>query len=395
MKTCLVPKLLILTDDYITAVLPDGMRNTYAYGKYRELRHCVRKFMNVTVTDIPLAFFSSSEMLSHGKKISLIDSVEISLQNEILVRSRFNSVYTFFLEKDSLIKKLYTRLTELLPLADSGEPNKREFETSGWGRPEFFEDREIINNSHIKSADVQLTENPVGDLYSISLMKDGADYIVKTSNGFKKGNMSTSEYNKMKLAITSFLSSFKSFFDEMQYKRLLFLCNTCKRCGECCKVYEVEANVFEQEYIAEFLGISHQELITKYLHENRFSWNEFSMMLNKVNGYNTPCVFQGICDDGSYGCKIHSVRPEVCRKFLPSLGKCVMNGKLPDSTLKIIDCLVSFTVTEQSIIIDTELTNGNRINPVLLDIDDSNKGFLPLTDYFAEFARDLNRHAAL
>ena len=378
-------KRLFLTDDYFAYEEIGNPNSTkiFSYKKYANIRFFVRKFMNVAVSDLPLSFFESIEEISIGKKITLLESVEIN-DFEIIFKSRFNTILSQILNKDSLLYKMYSHLLKIIP-NEKGEDIKLKGVMSEWGRPDYSVLAKIpisYNEKH----NIKEAVNAKGELYSIVLKKDNSVYIIKTEAGFIQSNLSLDDNSKFKECFFEFLHNFKDNFTEMQYKRLLFLGNKCKRCGQCCKVYEVEADSFEQERIAEHLNITTEEFIKKYTHEDLFSWNAFSFMLNKQNGINTPCVFQGICEDGLYGCTIHTVRPEVCRKFLPSLGKCVMNGSLP-KVESVWENLVSFTLTSESVMIDTELTNDNKVNPVILDLDRENLACKDLVDFFKDFEK--------
>ena len=376
-------KKIYLTDDYFAYEEIGSSNNTkiFAYRKYENIRFFVRKFMNVAVSDLPISFFESDKEISIGKKITLLESVEIN-DFEIVFKSRFNTTFSQILNEDSLLYKMYLHLLRLIP-NDKSEDVKLKGVMSEWGRPDYSVLAKIpisYNEKH----NIKEAVNAKGELYSIVLKRENSVYIIKTDDGFVQSNLSPEDNKKFKDCLFSFLNNFKDNFSEMQYKRLLFLGNKCKRCGQCCKVYEVEADPFEQERIAEHLNITTEEFLKKYTHEDLFSWNSFSSMLNKQNGINTPCIFQGICEDGLYGCTIHTVRPEVCRKFLPSLGKCIMNGVLP-KVESILDNLVSFTLTSESVMIDTELTNDNKVNPVILDLDNENIACRELIDFFLYF----------
>ncbi len=378
-------KKLYLTDDYFAYEEIGNSNSTkiFSYRKYENIRFFVRKFMNVAVSDLPISFFESEKDISIGKKITLLESVEIN-DFEIIFKSRFNTTLSQILKEDSLLYKMYLHILKMIP-NDKGEDIKLKGVMSEWGRPDYSVLAKIpisYNENHNIKEDVKAR----GELYSLVLKKNNSVYIIKTNTGFVQCDLSLDDDEKFKECFFYFLNNFKDNFTEMQYKRLLFLGNKCKRCGQCCKVYEVEADPFEQERIAEHLNITTEEFIKKYTHEDLFSWNSFSFMLNKQNGIDTPCVFQGICEDGLYGCMIHTVRPEVCRKFLPSLGKCVMNGVLP-KVESVWDNLVSFTLTAESIMIDTELTNDNKVNPVILDLDRDNKACTTLMDFF-EFMKE-------
>lgn len=373
-------KTFLLTDDFLV-LMHHSQKKVFYYYKFPFVRKFVRKLVNSAVSDIPNSFFKFQDSnLSIGKKITLLESIELS-PFEIIFKSRFNETYSFVLESNSVVRQLFYYILERIP-ADGFESFKPDI-YSGWGRPAFIpgSDPELVDCEFSLKEE---TAGVKGVLYSVSLLKNGASYIVKTLSGFKGGAMDKPDIDKFSAVFIAFLEEFNKNFSEPQYSRLRFIANKCQRCGECCKIYEVEANPFEIERISDFLHISMEKFRELFLHENLFSWNEFSFMLNKEKGFGTPCVFQGKCRDGLYGCKIYSVRPEVCRKFLPSLGKCILNGELPD-ILEVSRNLVSFTLTEDSCSFHTDMTYFNGILPVVLDVDKENSAFRSLLDFFYYF----------
>ncbi len=374
---------LFLTDDYFSVLSEGGERRSFTYKRNPSVCMLARKLINAASSDAPASFFECGGDVSVGKRIALLDSAEVS-QCEVLLRSRFNTSFSEIISSDSVISRLCARIIDM---SESLSPEKmKEEEFTGWGRPDFVDLSRTFGEEPRPSAESEPDSPEIrGELYSVSLMKDRCEFILISGVGFRKVLMPLDLAARLKSAFDSFLGLFRDNFTEMQYKRLLFLANRCKRCGDCCKIYEVEVNEFEQERIASFLEMPLEEFRRGMLHENRFSWNEFSFMLNKENGYGTRCVFQGRCPDGLYGCKIYPVRPEVCRKFLPSLGKCVLNRTLPGLS-EVFDSLVSFTMTRESCSFDTEMTSGNRINPVILDVNPDNLAFAELVAFFDSLA---------
>lgn len=379
-------KTLFLTDDYFSVINEDGKKRSFTYKANPSACELARKLINAASHDAPASFFESDVDISLGKRVALLDSAEFT-GCEVCLRSRFNTVFNEITAPSSIIPRIAERI---IGIAERLNPETmKEDVFTGWGRPDFSDLNGKQESALESLKPEEYSESIKGTLFSISLLKDRAEFIILSPEGFRKVSMNETDYKRFDESFMFFLNNFKDCFTDMQYKRLLFLGNRCRRCGECCKIYEVEVNEFEQERIAGHIGVSHKEFIEKYLHENKFSWNEFSFMLNKVKGFGTPCMFQGKCPDGGYGCSIYPVRPEVCRKFLPSLGKCVLNKTLPNIQA-VRDSLVSFNMTEESCAFDTEMTNGNRINPVLLDVNKNNSAFKQLTELFGDLAKRHN-----
>ena len=207
-------KKLYLTDDYFAYEEIGSSNSTkiFSYKKYENIRFFVRKFMNVAVSDLPISFFESEQEISIGKKITLLESVEIN-DFEIIFKSRFNTIFTQILSEDSLLYKMYLHLLKIIP-NDKGEDIKLKGVMSEWGRPDYFVLAKIplsYNEKHNIKEDV----NAKGELYSIVLKKDNSVYIIKTEDGFVQCNLSSDDNEKFKECFFSFLHNFKDNFTEM------------------------------------------------------------------------------------------------------------------------------------------------------------------------------------
>ena len=91
-----------------------------------------------------------------------------------------------------------------------------------------------------------------------------------------------------------------------QFQKLhneLFASYDCSRCRNCCKMYSGSIPEEDLEQDANWLGLTKEQLIEKYLVKSDLE-----------SGYetrNTPCDFLG--DDGN--CILGDCRPESCRKY--------------------------------------------------------------------------------
>ena len=84
------------------------------------------------------------------------------------------------------------------------------------------------------------------------------------------------------------------------HNKLFFEYDCCK-CGNCCKLYDVLVNKTDIERISQYLGLSEDDFIEKYLAANG---DEYIMK-------EKPCSFL----DADGKCKIYDIRPSVCGDF--------------------------------------------------------------------------------
>lgn len=83
----------------------------------------------------------------------------------------------------------------------------------------------------------------------------------------------------------------------------LFSNYDCNKCRNCCKMYHGNIPVEDLEKDAEYLGMSKEELIDKFL-----EWDEIE---RNYQTKHKPCDF--LQEDGS--CKLGDCKPENCKKY--------------------------------------------------------------------------------
>ncbi len=89
----------------------------------------------------------------------------------------------------------------------------------------------------------------------------------------------------------------------------------CFRCGVCCTRYQPPVSLTEAQSIAGALGISLGEFLDRYIDD---SWLGSEYYL--LDAYDDACVFleRGVGNKVA-SCRIHPVRPQACREWVPSL----------------------------------------------------------------------------
>ena len=91
----------------------------------------------------------------------------------------------------------------------------------------------------------------------------------------------------------------------------------CFRCGLCCKRYQPPVTVDEAETIAAELGITLDDFLDRYVDDR---WFEPGVFLLDTD--NDACVFlETAAGGGPVLCRIHQLRPQVCRDWQPGLDK--------------------------------------------------------------------------
>ena len=81
----------------------------------------------------------------------------------------------------------------------------------------------------------------------------------------------------------------------------IFSAYECCECGNCCKLYDIKINENDIGLISEYLGLSENDFIDKYLTTD----DEGYKIKDK------PCCFL----DADGKCRIYEIRPSVCRDF--------------------------------------------------------------------------------
>ena len=91
----------------------------------------------------------------------------------------------------------------------------------------------------------------------------------------------------------------------------------CFRCGICCMKYSPRVTAAEAEHIADSLGVSLEMFLERYVDD---SWFEPGFYL--LDTQDGACIFLDETDDTRLkSCRIHSIRPEVCREWQPGLDR--------------------------------------------------------------------------
>jgi len=89
----------------------------------------------------------------------------------------------------------------------------------------------------------------------------------------------------------------------------------CFRCGICCMKYSPRVTVAEAEHIAESLGVSLEVFLDRYVDD---SWFEPEYFL--LDTHDGACIFLDESEDNRIKfCRIHAIRPQVCREWQPGL----------------------------------------------------------------------------
>ena len=87
----------------------------------------------------------------------------------------------------------------------------------------------------------------------------------------------------------------------LKLHNMIFAEYDCCACGNCCKLYDILINKDDIERISQYLGLTENDFIEKYLAAS----DEGYIMKEK------PCRF--LDEDGK--CKIYEIRPSVCSDF--------------------------------------------------------------------------------
>ena len=91
----------------------------------------------------------------------------------------------------------------------------------------------------------------------------------------------------------------------------------CFRCGVCCMKYSPKVTAAEAEHIAESLGVSLETFLERYVDD---SWFEPGFYL--LDTQDSACIFLAETEDKRiYSCRVHSLRPQVCREWQPGLDR--------------------------------------------------------------------------
>ena len=102
--------------------------------------------------------------------------------------------------------------------------------------------------------------------------------------------------------------------DEDAPKRIVI---PCFRCGVCCMKYSARVTAAEAEHIAGTLGVSLEVFLERYVDD---SWFEPGYYL--LDSHDGACIFLAKSEDTRvFSCRIHPVRPEVCREWQPGLDR--------------------------------------------------------------------------
>lgn len=104
----------------------------------------------------------------------------------------------------------------------------------------------------------------------------------------------------------------------------------CQRCGICCNGIELPYDPDNLPQLAEFLGITGQDVIEKYYGQLSADGRELIFDRDKRE----PCPFIAKEMDGGSICNIYPVRPEGCRLY-------------PFDTMGGLDCPAARVVYEQ------------------------------------------------
>jgi Fe-S-cluster containining protein len=91
----------------------------------------------------------------------------------------------------------------------------------------------------------------------------------------------------------------------------------CFRCGLCCKRYQPPVTVDEAKAIAGELGMTLEDFLDRYIDDRWFEPGIFLLDIDKDG-----CVFLEPTVDGRpMLCRIHGLRPQVCRDWQPGQDK--------------------------------------------------------------------------
>ncbi|MDP2917103.1 MAG: YkgJ family cysteine cluster protein [Dehalococcoidia bacterium] len=91
----------------------------------------------------------------------------------------------------------------------------------------------------------------------------------------------------------------------------------CFRCGLCCARYQAQLDMAEAQRIAAGLGLNLKDFIQRYADPR---WHDAeTILLRHENG---ECVFLERLESGKEAfCKIHSIKPAICREFPANLNQ--------------------------------------------------------------------------
>jgi len=91
----------------------------------------------------------------------------------------------------------------------------------------------------------------------------------------------------------------------------------CFRCGVCCTEYQPQLTMPEAQYIAAAMGIDLETFIDRYTDD---SWPGFGSYL--IDTYQGACIFLERSEGSKVAsCRIHQIRPQACREWLPALSR--------------------------------------------------------------------------
>lgn len=89
----------------------------------------------------------------------------------------------------------------------------------------------------------------------------------------------------------------------------------CFRCGVCCTKYNVRISFLEARRIADGLGISWRDFLSRYV--SRDGANPESFLLRRKE---KACIFlENTGDSNMSRCLIHAFKPSSCKEWNPSL----------------------------------------------------------------------------
>ena len=91
----------------------------------------------------------------------------------------------------------------------------------------------------------------------------------------------------------------------------------CFRCGVCCTRYQPPVSLTEARAIAGVLSISLADFLDRYIDD---SWPGSEYYL--IDAYDNACVFlKRSAGSKVASCRIHPVRPQACREWVPGLSR--------------------------------------------------------------------------
>ncbi len=378
---------VFMFDEYLECEFSDGKFAALPYRKADDVRRLCRKVVNVAVTDASAHIFSGElRRLPLGKRICYLESIEFSSFSVTV--SANNRRLTLDFKDASLLGKMYFLLKDailksyhLLSFAVNGVSVCKKIFYEPYGKNDNGVCKRLF------AADYE--ELPVtGQLYSLVFSESLADCFVINSSSVHKILLPEKETLVFKILITGFIEKLGSYLSAEDYRHFLFASSVCLRCGVCCKVYAVEVNPFEQELIAAHRNMSEDDFIEAFLEDNLFSWNEYSRCMRKAEG---ACVFLSESPDGRE-CAIYDLRPMVCRKYYPSLGKCPHAGK-EFSTADFIANIASFELFKDSCAVSTVFTRTHSIPPIIFDFERFPQATLELEDFFVRISAFIDRGA--